>query len=66
MEDYYKNFVVNITPLGRVPMEISLGVFMFGLKESVRSELTLMDPTTLKIAMELAEKIEQKDWAKSY
>ena len=55
-----------MNPLGKVPVDISLGVFMFGLEESVSSELRLMDPTNLKIAMEWAEKIEQKDWTKSY
>ena len=34
---------------------------MFGLKESLSCELRLMDPTNLKIAMEWAEEIEQKD-----
>lgn len=61
-----QTFVEKMTPLGRVPVDISLRVFMFGLKESVSSELRLMSPTNLKIAMEYAEKIEQKDWAKSY
>ena len=56
IEDYCKNFVEKMTPLSRILVDISLGVFMFGLKEFVSSELRLMDPTNIKIAMEWLKK----------
>lgn len=62
--DYCREFIEKLTSLGKVPLEISLGVFLHGLKEYISCEVRLMDPSSLKMAMEWAEKIEEKNWAK--
>lgn len=49
-----------------VPTDVSLGIFINGLRGDIRSELRLMDPPNLKMALEWAEKIEEKDWAKAF
>lgn len=63
--EYCKEFIEKLSCLGRVPVDISLGIFINGLRGDIRSELRLMDPPNLKVALEWAEKIKEKDWAKA-
>lgn len=63
--EYFKELMEKLSCLGRVPMDISLGIFINGLRGDIRSELRLMDPPNLKVALEWAEKIKEKDWAKA-
>lgn len=64
--EYCKEFIEKLSFLGRVPTDISLGIFINGLRGDIRSDLRLIDPPNLKIALERAEKIEEKDWAKAF
>ena len=61
--EYAKEFIEKLIPLGRKPRDIALGAFINGLQEDIKCKLRLMDPTTLKVAIEWAEGIEQKNKA---
>ena len=39
------------------------GVFVTGLKEEIQAELGLMDPRDLRYVMNLAQRIEERNWA---
>ena len=58
--EYYREFVEKASPIGKVPRDFALGAFINGLQEDIQCELRLVDPTSLKIAMEWAEKIEKR------
>lgn len=58
--EYAKEFIEKLIPLGKRPRDIAKGAFINGLQEDIKCELRLMDPSTLKVAIEWAEGIEQK------
>ena len=58
--EYYKEFIEKLSCLGRVPLDISLGIFINGLMGDIRCELKLMNPPNLKKALEWDEKIKRK------
>lgn len=64
--DYAKEFVEKSTPLGNISRDLTLGAFINGLKEDTKCELRLMDPSSLRVAIKLAEKIHQKNKAKNH
>lgn len=50
--EYAREFVEKLTPLGRVPRSIALGAFINGLREDTKCELRLMDPISLRVAID--------------
>lgn len=62
--EYCREFVERASSIGKIPRHFALGAFINGLQEEIQCELRLMDPTTLKLAMEWAERIEEKDAVK--
>lgn len=58
--EYRKAFIERAAPLTNIPEEFSMGHFINGLKEPIRTELRLHGPRNLQMPMNLALKIEEK------
>lgn len=58
--DYRLKFIELLAPLDNVSKELSLGQFLNGLRDDIRSEVRLLGPLTVDHAMELAHMVEEK------
>lgn len=58
--EYQRAFIERLAPLSNIPEDITLGQFLNGLNEEIRSEVQLLSPMSVEQAMTMAIKAEQK------
>ncbi|CAH1448287.1 unnamed protein product [Lactuca virosa] len=58
--EYQRSFIELLAPISNIPEDITLGQFLNGLKDEIRSEVQLLSPVSVEHAMTLAIKVEQK------
>nr|KAJ0228165.1 hypothetical protein LSAT_V11C100046520 [Lactuca sativa] len=58
--EYQRAFIELLAPLNNIPDDITLGHFINGLQEEIRSEVQLLSPISVEQAMTLAIKVERK------
>ncbi|CAH1422793.1 unnamed protein product [Lactuca virosa] len=58
--DYQRSFIELLAPLNNIPDDISLGQFINGLQDEIKSEVQLLIPLSVEHTMSLAIKVERK------
>lgn len=61
VNEYRRKFIETAAPLDRMPENIMLGQFLMGLKDDIRAEVRLLNPISLEQAMELAQRVEERN-----